>query len=69
MANLPYKKTTEAPSFLHCGNDMFEPFYIKEKRPELMRYGAMFVCLASRAVHIDVTHQIDMTHLSRHFEE
>ena len=39
--------------------DMFGPFYIKEKRSELKRYGAMFVCLASRAVHIEVTHQID----------
>ena len=38
---------------------MFGPFYIKEKRSELKKYGAMFLFLASRAVHIQVTHQID----------
>ena len=38
---------------------MFGPFYIKEDRSELNRYGAMFVCLAIRAVHIELTHQIN----------
>ena len=38
---------------------MFGPFYIKEERSELKRYGAMFVRLASRAVHIEVTQQTD----------
>ena len=58
MANLPYERATQAPPFTYCGVDMFGPFYIKEKKSELKRYGAMFVCLASRAVHIEVTHQI-----------
>ena len=38
---------------------MFGPFNIKEKRSELERYEAMFVCLATRVVHIEVAHQID----------
>ena len=59
MANLPYKKTTEDPSFTYCGIDIFGPFHINEKRSQLKRYGAMFVWLASRAVHIEVTHHID----------
>ena len=59
LADLPYERTTEAPPFTYCGIDMFGLFYIKEKRSELRRYGAMFVRLASRAVHIDVTHQIN----------
>ena len=59
MANLPCERTTEAPPFTYCSIDMFGSFYIKEKRSELKRYGAMFVCLASRAVHIEVTHQIN----------
>ena len=46
-------------STFYCGVDMFGPFYIKEEGLELKRYAAMFVCLASRAVHIEVTHQID----------
>ena len=52
MANLPHERTTEGTPFTYCGVDMFGPFYIKEKRSELKRYGAMFVCPASRAVHI-----------------
>ena len=59
LADLPYERATEAPPFTYCGIDMFGLFYIKEKRSELRRYGAMFVRLASRAVHIDVTHQIN----------
>ena len=43
MANLPYERTTEAPPFTYHGVDMFGPFYIKEKRSELKRDGAMFM--------------------------
>ena len=32
MVNLPYERTTEAPSFRCCGVDKFGAFYIKEKR-------------------------------------
>lgn len=35
----------ETPSFTYCGVGMFETFYIKEKRSDLKRYGAMLVCL------------------------
>ena len=59
IANLPFERTTEVPPFTYCGVDMFGPFYIKEKISEFKRYRAMFVCLASRAVHIEVTHQIN----------
>ena len=34
---------------------MFGPFLIKEGRKELKRYGALFTCLSSRAVHIECT--------------
>ena len=59
MAKLTYKRTTEASTITRCCTDIIGPFYIKEKRSKLKRSGAMFVCLASRAVHIEVTHQID----------
>ena len=49
---ITYDRTTETPPFTYCGIDLFGPFYIKEKRTELKRCGAMFVCLASRTVHI-----------------
>ena len=38
---------------------MFDPFIVKECRKELMRYGAMFTCIASRAVHIEITNSME----------
>lgn len=34
--------------------DCFGPFYVKEGRKELKRYGLLFTCLCSRAVHIEL---------------
>ena len=45
--------------FTNCAVDMFGPFLIKEGRKELKRYGALFTCLASRAVHIECTCSMD----------
>ena len=55
MADLPLDRIEECPVFTNCGVDMFGPFLIKEGRKELKRYGALFTCLVSRAVHIEST--------------
>ena len=54
MADLPQDCANEAPPFTYCGVDLFGPFLVKERRSELKRYGALFTCLVSRAVHIEV---------------
>ena len=59
MANLPVCRSKEAAPFTHCGMDMFGPFVVKQKRSNVKRYGAMFTCTASRAVHIEVTFSLD----------
>ena len=59
MANLPVCRSKDAAPFTHCGMDMFGPFVVKQKRSNVKRYGAMFTCMASRAVHIEVTFSLD----------
>ena len=55
MADLPSDRFQEEPPFTHCGVDMFGPFHINERRNTLKRYGVLFTCLLSRAVHIEMT--------------
>ena len=38
---------------------MFGPFTVKQRGSTVKRYGAMFTCMASRAVHIEVTFSLD----------
>ena len=38
---------------------MLGPFIVKEDRKELKRYSAMFTCLESRAVHIEITNSME----------
>ena len=51
---LPHDRLKEKPRFIHCDVDMFGPFLIKERRNVLKQYGALFTCLASRAIHIEM---------------
>ena len=55
MADLPKDRISEEPPVRYCGIDMFGPFTVKDGRKEKKRYGALFTCLSSRAVHIEVT--------------
>ena len=58
MADLPQDRLEQTPPFTYCAVDMFGPFVVKVKRSDMKRYGAMFTCLASRAVHIEVAHSL-----------
>ena len=58
LADLPKDRFKEAAPFTYCAVDMFGPFKVKVKRSEVKRYGAMFTCLVSRAVHIEVSHSM-----------
>ena len=56
---MPTERCSEAAPFTYCGVDMFGPILIKERRSVLKRYGALFTCFASRAVHIEIKTAID----------
>ncbi|XP_033361815.1 uncharacterized protein LOC117240067 [Bombus vosnesenskii] len=58
MGNLPEARVTESRPFTNVGVDYCGPFYIKEKRDRNRRqvkvYVAIFICLAVKAVHIEL---------------
>lgn len=58
MGNLPHERTTEARPFTNTGVDFCGPFDIKNKVGRCSRtskgYVAIFVCLATKAIHIEV---------------
>ncbi|KAL3975616.1 lysophosphatidylglycerol acyltransferase 1 [Sarotherodon galilaeus] len=54
MADLPEDRMETTPPFTYCGMDCFGPFYVKEGRKELKRYGLLITCMCSRAVHLEM---------------
>ena len=54
MADLPSARVNPSPPFSYVGLDYFGPFEVKEKRRVLKKYGVIFTCLYSRAVHVEV---------------
>ena len=59
MAQLPEDRVTPGgAAFKHVGVDYFGPFLAKRGRGTVKRYGCLFTCLTSRAVHIEVAHSL-----------
>ena len=56
MGMLPRERTETSPPFTHIGIDTFGHFTVKDRRTELKRWGVVFTCAYTRAVHIE---QID----------
>ena len=59
MADLSMHRLAEARPFTYSEVDMFGPFVIKQRRNEIKCYGAMFTCMASWAVHIEIIHSLN----------
>ena len=55
MAPLSNKQLEEALLFTYCAVDYFGPWYIKEGRKEIKRYGVIFTCMTLCAVHLETT--------------
>ncbi|XP_029596472.1 uncharacterized protein LOC115179216 [Salmo trutta] len=58
MADLPKERMETTPPFTYCGMDCFGPFYAKDGRRELKRYGLLLTCMGSRAVHIEMLNDL-----------
>jgi hypothetical protein len=60
MANLPKERVDSSvnPPFTYVGVDYFGPMEVKYRRGTVKRYGCLFTCLVTRAVHIEVTHSL-----------
>lgn len=54
MADLPSDRVDPTPPFTYCGMDCFGPFHTKQGRKDQKRYGLLFTCFCSRAVHIEM---------------
>ena len=60
MADLPVSRvTSHEPPFSRVAVDYFGPIQVKRLRKTEKRYGCLFTCLATRAVHIEIAHSLD----------
>lgn len=60
MADLPRNRCVpDEPPFTRSGVDLFGPFNTKRGRSSVKRYGVIFTCLASRAVHIEMATSLE----------
>ena len=54
MSNVPEERLTPTAPFTYTSMDVFGPWHIKVGRKTLKRYGLIFTCLYSRAVHLEM---------------
>ena len=62
MTDLPKERLTyKSPPSINTGVDYFGPFYVTVHRTTEKRWGFLFTCLTTRAVHVDVVPSMDTT--------
>ena len=60
MAELPKVRLTPfEPPFTSTGIDFFGPLLIKHGRGSAKHYGCIFVCMASRAIHLELAQSLE----------
>ena len=72
MGELPQSRVVESSAFSHVGVDYFGPIYIKEKklrnRTRVKAYGCVFICMATKAVHIEIVSLPSFKSFKHHFK-
>ena len=59
MSDLPGDRIAESAPFTYSGVDVFGPFTIKDGRKRPKRYGLLFTCCSSRAIHLESIHTLE----------
>ncbi len=60
MADLPKERLSfQSPPFTNTGVDYFGPFYVSVRRSTEKRWGFLFTCLTTRAVHFEIVPSMD----------
>ena len=60
MADLPVERCTPGrPPFSFVGVDLFGPFLVKLGRSEVKRYGCLYTCFNTRAIHIEILNSLE----------
>ena len=60
MADLPPERMDDNQNpFSYVGVDCFGPYLVKQGRSTVKRYGCLFTCLTTRAVHIEKLRSVD----------
>ena len=60
MADLPPERLVpDQPPFTFVGLDCFGPFLVKYRRSEVKRYGCVYTCFTTRAVHLEKLENLD----------
>lgn len=60
MAALPWYRVTPTPKpFTFVGIDLFGPIQVTITRHREKRYGVLFTCMVTRAVHVEVAHSLN----------
>ena len=59
MSDLLEDRLKPAPPFTYCAVDYCGPWYIKEGSKEVKKYVALFMSMASQAVHLEVSNTLE----------